>query len=61
MILDGVREETMRSFWNDERGTTTIEYTAIAAVISVVIYAGSDLIGEWLRGAVGAIASNLGQ
>lgn len=51
----------MRSFWNDERGTTTIEYTAIAAVISVVIYAGSDLIGEWLRGAVGAIASNLGQ
>jgi Flp pilus assembly pilin Flp len=42
----------MRTFLNDERGTTTIEYTAIAALLSIVVFVAADRIGGWLSTAV---------
>jgi Flp pilus assembly pilin Flp len=49
----------MRTFINDQSGTTTIEYTAIAALISVVVFVVSDKIGAWLSTAVDPAISAL--
>ena len=49
----------MKTFLKDESGTTTIEYTAIAALLSIVFFVAADRIGGWLSTAVDAALNAL--
>lgn len=42
-------ERLLKRFFRDEAGSTTIEYTVIAALIGVVILAGFGAIGDSLK------------
>lgn len=51
--------KTITHFMKDESGATAIEYGLIAALISLLIIAGSRLIGQRLDTTFSNIATNL--
>ena len=49
--------QLLKSFQNDESGATAIEYTLIAALISIVIIASAQTTGNQLSNMFSNIAS----
>ncbi len=51
---------SLRTFLRDEQGATAIEYTFIAALISLAIFAGLNAIGPKLNTKFAAVSTGLG-
>lgn len=46
-------------FLKDERGVTAIEYALVAALVSVGVVGGIDMLGQGVDGAMSSVSSDL--
>ncbi len=51
--------QAVKTFWNDEKGVTAIEYGLLAALIAVFIVGSVQLVGNSLNATFQAIAAAL--
>ena len=51
--------EEFRTFWEDERGTVTVEYAIFVAVLALVGLAAWVALGEAIRSTFSAAANDL--
>ena len=49
----------VKTFWQDQRGATAIEYGLIAALVSVAVIAGASVLGVNISGLFSNIANCL--
>jgi len=49
----------LRQFWDDEAGTTTIEYGLTGTFMAVIVITAFSLVGSRLKLSFGDIANNL--
>jgi len=52
--------EMVKSWWQDERGVTSIEYVMLASLIAMVIIASVDVLGDRVCGRFKSVAEALG-
>jgi len=52
--------EMVKSWWQDDRGVTSIEYVMLASLIAMVIIASVDVLGDRVCGRFKSVAEALG-
>ena len=51
--------KTLAKFYHDEKAAVILEYGWIGFLISIVIYASAQYMGQWYTGVLHKVASNL--